>query len=357
MSDSLSRLSPWKGRGLAAAGWMVVIVGAILIIREGKDLFIPLVIALIGVYLIKVMERWISSVKIFGRRIPEILSLILAFAAVIAFSFLLFSIIADNAVRVAQEAPRYQGRLLKLQYELFEQFGLAQPAPLMELIRDVNIAGVVAQIATNLAALLKTTTLILIFAVFLLLESRFIPEKIEALFPDPDRRKQVRKLIQRIDADIQTYFGVKTLISLLTALSSYIVMRVVNLDFAEFWALLVFILNFIPTVGSIIATIFPALMALVQFDDTWAPFIVLVVGITLIQQLFGSFIEPNLMGMTLNLSPLVVVMSLIIWGIIWGVVGMFLCVPMTVIMVIICANFPGTRWVALLLSKRGKIQL
>jgi len=356
MSDAPPTLNPWKGRGLAAAGWMVVIVGGLVIIREGKDLFIPLVIALIGVYLIKVMERWISSVSLFGYRLPSLISLLIAFAAVIGFSFLLFTIIADNAFKVAESAPRYQGRLLHIQSELFRQFGFEQPAGLSTLVRDVDIPGIVTQIATNMAALLKTTTLILIFGVFLLLESRFIPHKIEALFPDPSRRTKVVKLIKRIDSDIQTYFGVKTLISLATAIASYIIMRLVQLDFAEFWALLVFILNYIPTVGSIIATIFPALLALVQFES-WAPFLILVIGLTLIQQLFGSFIEPNLMGLTLNLSPLVVVMSLIIWGMLWGVVGMFLCVPMTVIMLIICANFPGTRWVALLLSKKGRVQI
>jgi AI-2 transport protein TqsA len=133
-------------------------------------------------------------------------------------------------------------------------------------------------------------------------------------------------------------------------------MRALGLHFAEFWALLVFILNYIPTIGSIFATIFPSLLALVQFESL-VPFVVLLVGITLIQQLLGSFIEPNLMGMTLNLSPLVVVVSLIVWGLIWGVVGMFLCVPITVIIVIILANFPATRWVAVLLSKAGRLKV
>jgi predicted PurR-regulated permease PerM len=133
-------------------------------------------------------------------------------------------------------------------------------------------------------------------------------------------------------------------------------MRFVGLDFAAFWALLVFILNFIPTIGSIVATILPGLLGLVQFES-WKPVIILLVGITVIQQALGNFIEPNLMGMTLNLSPLVVVMSLILWGMLWGIVGMFLCVPITVILVIILGNFPATRWVAVLLSKEGQARI
>ena len=345
-----------RPRGLEAAGWMIVIALAFLVVHLGKDLFIPLVIALIGVYLIKVLERWISSVRVCGRNLPSAIALVLAFAAVIGLSFLLFSIIADNAMRVAETAPRYQSRLLRVQAEVFSAFGIEQPPALKEFLGSIDIPGVLATVATNLAGLLKTTTLILIFAVFLLLESRFISSKTAALFPNDERRERVRILLRRIDRDIQTYFGVKTLVSLVTALLSYVVMRFVGLDFAEFWALLVFILNYIPNIGSIVATILPGLLALVQFES-WTPVLVLVVGITLIQQVLGGFIEPNLMGMTLNLSPLVVVVSLILWGMLWGVVGMFLCVPITVIIVIILANFPDTRWVSILLSKEGKVRL
>ena len=85
--------------------------------------------------------------------------------------------------------------------------------------------------------------------------------------------------------------------------------------------------------------------------------VLLVVGITVIQQVLGNIVEPNLMGITLNLSPLVVVMSLLLWGMLWGVVGMFLCVPITVILLIILANFPSTKWVAVLLSKDGSVRL
>jgi len=91
---------------------------------------------------------------------------------------------------------------------------------------------------------------------------------------------------------------------------------------------------------------------LLQFDRL-APFIILLVGITIVQQTLGMFIEPNLMGHALNLSPLVVVISLIVWGMIWGIAGMFLCVPLTVIIMIILANFPSTRWITVLLSKTG----
>lgn len=343
-------------RGAEAAGWLLVIGITLAIVRAGKDLFVPLVIALIAVYLIKVLARWIGSAGISGVKIPSPLALVLSFLSVIGLSWVLVSIIADNAMQVAEIVPRYQGRLLKIQSDFFLALGVDQPPGMQEFVRNVDIAGLLTLVATNLAGVLKNTMLILVFAVFLLLESRFVTAKIEALFPDPHRRDRIQGILRRVDTDIQTYFGVKTLVSLATALLSYGVMRLVGLDFAEFWALLVFILNFIPTIGSIVATILPGLLGLVQFES-WRPVVVLVVGITVIQQTLGNFIEPNLMGMTLNLSPLVVVMSLLLWGMLWGIVGMFLCVPITVILVIILGNFDSTRWVAVLLSKEGQTRI
>ena len=356
MTSQTEDFQPWQQRGLAAAGWLVVLGIVLVLIRVGKDLFIPLVIALIGVYLMKVLERWISGLRIRGVGLPSPVSLMLAFLAVIGLSFLLFSIIADNAMQVVEIAPRYQGRLLELQMDIFARLGVEQPPALREFVRDVDLPGILTLVATNLAALLKTTTLIVIFGIFILIESRQIPSKIQALFPDPARRQRVEEMLSRIDRDVQTYFGVKTLVSLVTALLSYAVMRWVGLDFAEFWALLVFILNYIPTIGSLFATILPSLLALFQFESL-GPVLILFIGITVIQQALGNFIEPNLMGLTLNLSPLVVVMSLILWGMLWGVVGMFLCVPITVIAVIIMANFPSTRWVSILLSKAGQLRI
>lgn len=343
-------------RGLQAAGWMVVIAISFVLIRAGKELFIPLVIALIGVYLIKILERWIGYAKIAGRSLPQPAALALAFVAVIALSFVLFGIIADNATKVAEFAPRYQSRLLAIQADLFLAFGFEQPPAIREFLGGFDIPGTVTLVATNLATLLKNAFLVLIFGVFLLLESRFIPAKIAALFPDEKRRVRAEGILKRVDRDIQTYFGVKTAVSLVTAVLSYAVMKSISLDFAAFWALLVFILNFIPTIGSIFATVLPGLLALVQFEE-WRPVVILVAGITIIQQILGNIVEPNLMGITLNLSPLVVVMSLLLWGMLWGVVGMFLCVPITVILVIILANFPGTNWVAVLLSKDGTVRL
>jgi predicted PurR-regulated permease PerM len=341
-------------RLLVATLWVALGLMSLALVRVGKDFFVPLVIAIIAVYLIKILARLIGTARLGTRRLPESVALLLSFLIILAFSYLLISIVADNALKVAEVVPRYRERLVQLHAQLFSALRVEQSRAMGDLLGQVDFTEIITAVATNLAALLKNTTLIFIYGIFLLFEARWIPAKIDALFPGEGQRGVADELIRRIDRDIQTYFGVKTLISAATAILSYAVMRWVNLDFAAFWALLVFILNFIPTIGSIVATVVPSLFALLQFQG-FGPFLVVAIGIAAIQQLLGNLIEPNLMGHTLNLSPLVVVMSLILWGILWGVVGMFLCVPITVICVIVLSNFESTRWVSVLLSKTGRV--
>ena len=150
------------------------------------------------------------------------------------------------------------------------------------------------------------------------------------------------------------YLTIKTLASFGTAMISYFVLQIIGVDFAAFWALLIFLLNYIPTVGSIIAVVFPFLFAFIQFDTVYPAFIVgiLLVGI---QFVMGNVVEPKMQGQSLNLSPLVIVLSLVFWGKIWGIAGAFLCVPIMVIINIILSRFPTTRPIAILLSANGKI--
>jgi predicted PurR-regulated permease PerM len=141
----------------------------------------------------------------------------------------------------------------------------------------------------------------------------------------------------------------------MTGFCSYIVLLLVGVEAPLFWAFLIFILNFIPTVGSLIATLFPAIFALFQFGEFSQSLIILsVVGS--IQVVFGNFVEPKLMGSTLNISPLVVFLTLALWGLIWGITGMLLSVPITVSIIIIMSEFPGTRPIAILLSQKGLIK-
>jgi predicted PurR-regulated permease PerM len=133
-------------------------------------------------------------------------------------------------------------------------------------------------------------------------------------------------------------------------------MWAVGVDFAAFWALMIFLLNFIPIIGALLGVTFPSLLALVQFE-TIGPFLVTSLALSGAQFVVSNLVEPRLMGRKLHLSPLVIILSLAFWGGLWGVVGMILCVPIMVILMIICGHFGPTRPIAIMLSSDGEIDL
>ncbi|MFC1616553.1 AI-2E family transporter, partial [Patescibacteria group bacterium] len=134
----------------------------------------------------------------------------------------------------------------------------------------------------------------------------------------------------------------------------YVVLKVIGVDFPEFWAFIIFLFNYIPVVGSLVAVSFPIMLSLVQFPGLLVGLIVTVCLFS-IQFIVSNFVEPPLIGNSLNLSPVVIVLSLALWGSIWGIIGMILCVPITVIVNIVFSKFPNTRPVAILLSSNGTI--
>jgi predicted PurR-regulated permease PerM len=146
----------------------------------------------------------------------------------------------------------------------------------------------------------------------------------------------------------------KTIISLTTGFASYFALVIIGVDVPVFWAFLIFVFNYIPTIGSIIATFFPAIFALLQFGE-FGPAIIVLLLVGSIQVIVGNFVEPKVMGNTLNISPLVVLLALTLWGAIWGITGMLLSVPITVILIIIMSEIPSTRPLAILLSEKGEI--
>jgi predicted PurR-regulated permease PerM len=145
-----------------------------------------------------------------------------------------------------------------------------------------------------------------------------------------------------------------TWMSVLTGVLSSIVLYFIGVDYPVFWGFIIFLTNYIPNIGALIGVLFPATLALVQFDTSWQ-FIAVIVALGGIQFILGNVVEPRLMGNSLNLSGLAIVLALGIWGAIWGITGMLLAVPITVMLMIIFAQFPATRPLAVLLSSDGKV--
>ncbi len=348
---------------LASALLIIAATFALLIL--GKSLLIPFVIAVLVWYIINALSHYVGGYKIVNKYLPNWAKTTLSALIIVFVLTLLGTLIADNAKQMAFSLPVYQknvGHLIERLGDAFPRITKAleveSPMKLRENLKpltdNINFADIISTLLNTLSGIAANTFLILIYVMFLFFEQAVFPKKIKALFPKKDKFDQFEEIIRDINEAIRAYLSVKLTVSLITSIASYALMAMMGLDFAFFWAFLIFLLNFIPNIGSLIATVFPALLALIQFD-TLTPFVVILIGVGAIQIIVGNLIEPRMMGSSLNISSLAVILALSLWGAIWGVAGMILCVPITVIMMIVFAHFPGTRPIAILLSEKGEL--
>jgi predicted PurR-regulated permease PerM len=187
-----------------------------------------------------------------------------------------------------------------------------------------------------------------------LLERSVFDRKLDQIFRGSDRAARVRLVIREINERIGSYLALKTLLGILLGVLSWLVMKQRGLEFAELWALLIVLFNFIPYLGSILSVLLPVIMSVIQFGQP-NEILVLFLLLTVIQFVVGNVVDPYLMGNSLNLSPFAIVVSLAVWSSLWGLSGAFLAIPLTVCLVIVFSEFEATRPVAILLSKNGTL--
>lgn len=331
---------------------------------SGRSIFIPLVIAGFLSFLIYTLKETIRNGPLVGRFMPNWLCYIFAFAFIVSIFVLFIEIIRDNVEALIQAAPLYEARLREFSADGIKYLSEAGVLPEdfvggVDQLRSAALSminPVLSQIGTIVRAITGNSVTIFLYTVFMLLERGRIFRKINIVSEERARRLAVNETIADIASLVRQYITVKTVANLVTATLSYFIMIFVGVDFAGFWALLIFALNFIPIVGAISAISLPVVLSLVQPEgggvQTAALALILLVGV---EQTMSSGIEPRLIGKSLNLSPLVILLSLAVWGTLWGFAGMLLAVPITVTIMIILTQFQSTRPIAILLSDNGDI--
>jgi len=337
-----------------AALWAIVIAATMYLLVAGRGLLLPLVLGLVLWYMVDSLADVIEQPKIASVTIPRPLALIAAFCGMAGLLWVVGRTIGRNVSAVAAAAPTYERRLQRLIDQGAHLVGMENVPTLSQLFDRISLADTLGSLATAAASVVSVTGIVLIYAGFLFVEQVHFRRKLEIMFGAGSRQERVRAVLGQIDRDIRIYIRIKTTLATVTSAIAYAVMALTGVDFSGFWAVMVFFFYFIPTVGSILAIIAPSLLTLVQFDHL-TPFLIVLLVFGPIQIVMANVIEPAIMGRSLNLSPLVVIVSLMVWGTIWGVVGMFLCVPIMVVLLIVLAHFDATRPVAVLLSADGKI--
>ena len=337
-----------------AAAWLIIVALVGLVLIGGREVLVRLALAVLVWQLINAVATRYRSVRIGGWTPGRWSALLLSVLTIAVALGLVVDLIVSNVGAVSASAPAYEANLLALVARVAVLFGLPHPETLAPLVGQIDLAIWIRTISLALLSFASNIGLVALYVAFMLLEQATFDRKIDALFPDPVRAASVRRLLGQIEQRIERYLWVKTIFSLATAVLSWCVLTAVGCQQAGFWALIIFMINYIPIVGSFFGVLFPSLLVLVQFG-TLGPFVATVVGLSAIQVSLGNVLEPRLMGSSLNLSPVVIVVSLAVWGSIWGIAGMFLCVPIMVSIVIVCAHFAPTRPVAILLSADGQL--
>jgi predicted PurR-regulated permease PerM len=226
--------------------------------------------------------------------------------------------------------------------------------PSWEDIRAVTIAKI--DLRELLSGILDSVTsigsgifLVVVYAFFLGAERRSLADKLAAAFPRGDSQR-MGQLIQDINSRIGQYLAIKTLINVILGTVSCVVMLVIGLDFAVFWAVLIALGNYIPYVGTL-AVLFPIVFSLAEFGSL-GTMLILAALLTLAQLVSDNMLEPKMLAKQLNLSPFVIVVALSLWSALWGLPGAILAIPVTAMLAIIFAAFPATRFLAVLLAER-----
>lgn len=308
-----------------------------------RPVMVPFVLALFFFYLASPLTDWLER----RVRMPRWASVVLTLLVVAGMLTLLGLLITTSARGLVDSVDIYRQKLLDFTRRVFavlDRYGvdLGQQS-VLDAMREMPILRVLQTTAGTALVLLKDGFLVLIFVIFLLLGRR------------PDRKRT--RLYTEIDQKIRRFILTKTAISATTGVLVGLILWGFGLNLALVFGVLAFLLNFIPSVGSVVATLLPIPVALVQYDTIW-PVIGVVVFPGIVQVTIGNFIDPKVMGEGLDLSPVTVLLALVFWGLIWGIVGMLLAAPITAVLRIVLAQFRTTRALAEVLAGRfpGEIQ-
>ncbi|MDJ0950282.1 MAG: AI-2E family transporter [Alphaproteobacteria bacterium] len=327
----------------------------VLLLAHGRDVLIPIAVSIFVWYLLNALARVYGRLTLGSHSPPRWLCLSASILTMLAAALLMVEVVSRSIAAVAAAAHVYQKNLERLITDVSMWLGFEKVPTTAEIVDRIDLEALATALAGSAASFAMTFTVVLFYVAFLLVEQKSFDKKIAATIPDPKRRRHLIALLGRIQSQIQEYIWIKFVIGLLAAVATFAVLVAVGVDFAILWAFVVFLLGFIPTIGTLLSIIFPSVLALLQFD-TLTPFLIVIACLTPVQLLLHNWIEPHFMGSSLNLSPLVIVMGLAISTAIWGIIGAVLCVPIMVIAGIILAQFPGTRWIAIAMSSDGDVR-
>lgn len=331
-----------------ALGWLLVI---------GKTVILPVVVAIMLTYVLVGAVHGVLALPLGGR-----LPVWLAYVAVLTlFALALTGIslmIVANLRDIARSELAVQDGLLAMIERIAPWLGYGQaadPDALRAALLDrLDLPGLSLDLLSTLASASGYTVLIATYMVFMVAERAPLGRKIDLVLPDTGNRGTAVAIFQRINRQVVTYLSTKTLINVIVALISWVLMKILGIENAAFWAFLIGLFNYIPYVGSMLG-VGVVLVYVILTTGSLRLTLVALLLLTAAQVYVGNWLEPRIMSRSMNLSPLTVLLALVLWASLWGLPGAIIAVPMTSILLIALAQFRSTRAVAVLASRNGTL--
>ena len=338
----------------AVASWLLLVVFLTVILQTLSFLFIPLCFAILACYAMGIPMEQMKRFKL-----PKFIRIMIIIAFVMALIFMLGKLVSVNVKQFQVQLPVYEAKFWEYAGNILAHFDISQEQG-KEMLdaflsnckqkRLSSLGGIVQSLSGSFFSFMGNLMWVLLFMVFILAEREAFTNRLVNILGH-EKAAPVLESMDHINAAIQQYLGLKTIISLMTGILVTVILWLFGVDFALLWGTLVFILNFIPTIGSIVATVPPIAITLFQYGSISKTLLVAALLIA-IQIAVGNMLEPKVMGRGLNLSPLVVLLSLIFWGWVWGIPGMLISVPLTAALRIAMEQLDSTRTAAALISSQ-----
>ncbi len=322
------------------ASFIIIVAG----MKAAESIVVPFLLAAFLSIIISPPFIWMQS-----KGVPKGLALLFIIIIFLAILFLIGVLIGTSVNDFTSNLPFYQEKLQNQTQAminwLIERNYIKPDFQLTKLINPASVLKIVGDTFNQISGIFADGFLILFTVVFMSLEITSLPKKLKMIFFNPDKSlSNVNKIYQNINK----YIGIKSLTSFVTGLLVYLFLLIVGVDYPLLWGVLAFVLNYIPTIGSILAVIPPFLLTIVQLG--FIESFVVLAGYITINTIIGNILEPKFMGKGLGLSTLVVFLSLVFWGWVLGPIGMLLSVPLTITIKIALDSSEETRWLAIMLG-------
>ena len=322
---------------------ILVLVAVGVVLKYAGAAVLPLIVAWLFSFLIGPVVNFMTD-----RKIPATLAVFIVLFFLIGIIYLSGTFLYSRLTAFAAAYPEYHSRMTELIATLTARLNLGFD-PLDGINWGQNVGRFLVTLSGSLFTFASKLVLVVIFLFFILLGKPFFKYKLRKTFPD-ERAIQLSQITLSITSQIRRYLSLQFVISFCTACLVWLALSLIGVDFAVTWAALAFFLNFIPTVGSIAASIPPILLALIQFYPSFWPGVIAFFALLTIQLSIGNGIAPKVLGDQLNLSPVVILLSLLFWGWLWGIVGALLSIPITAAIKIVCENIETLQPISVMMG-------